>query len=136
MVLFPKTRGFWDYALFASILAVLLICLFGLEAGNRVGWADAMLALAAAILSVFVIVLARKSEKATWVVRPTRRARALTAFGALSLIFGALCMDAYFFHRRDLTAARFNRDAALGLAWLLGLVLSLGKRTGSGRQPQ
>ena len=110
MVALPSPRGFWDYALFALILAGLLMGLFWLEIGGGIGLADAGLALVTSMLGVFIVILARQSEKAKWVSRPTRRVHLLAAVGTCLFIFGALFADAYILHRREISARMFRDD--------------------------
>jgi hypothetical protein len=107
MIPLPKPRGFWDYALFALLLTGLLVALFWFEASDGVGWADAALAFAAAVLCVLAIVLAGRNEKASLIVRSTWQANQLGAIGAFLLMFGAIYAAAYILHRRDITASRF-----------------------------
>ena len=122
MIPFPKPRGFWDYALFALLMTGLLLSLFWLEASDGVGWLDAALAFAAAVLLVFAIILARRGEKATWIARPTWRAYLLLAFAAFILMFGAVYADAYIFHRSDITYSRFRHDMVLAIVLTAGLL--------------
>jgi len=113
MVRLPKPRGFWDYALFALVMTGVMVLLFRSEASDGLGWADAALALAAAVLLVLGIVLARRGEKATWIVRPTWHAYLLATLGVSVLTFGAIYADAYLLHRRDLTFNRLLHDLVL-----------------------
>ena len=110
MIPFPKPRGFWDYALFASMMTPVLWLLFWLEASDRVGWPDAVLACGAGVLFVFATILARRGEKARWIAHPTWHAHLLVSFGAFALTFGAIYADAYLLHRRDLTSNRLRHD--------------------------
>jgi hypothetical protein len=57
MIPLPKPRGFWDYALFAFVMAGALVFLFWLEASDGVGWADAAFAFAGAVLFVFATII-------------------------------------------------------------------------------
>jgi drug/metabolite transporter (DMT)-like permease len=130
MIPLPKPRSFWDYALFALLLASLLMCLFRVETSDRVGWSDASLALIAAVLCVLPIsILARRSEKPSWTVQPTWRAKLLFVLGVVLLIFGARYADAYFLHPKDLTPDRFRRDMLLGVVLLVAVFAPLRKRT-------
>ena len=88
MIPVPKPRGFWDYALFASVMTGALLSLFWLEGSDGVGWADAALAFTAAVLCVLAIVLVRRGEKATWIAQPTRYTYLLGVLGASGLVFG------------------------------------------------
>lgn len=115
MIPLPKPRGFWDYALFALIMAGILMFLFWLEASDAVGWADTAFAFATAVLCVLAIVLARRAEKATWIAQPTRSVYLLVVLGAFGMMFGAIYADAYLLHRRDITSSRFRHDAVLGV---------------------
>ena len=110
MIPLPKPRGFGDYALFAFLLFGALMFLFWLEASDRVGWADAVLAAAAAVLFVFAVILARKAERATWIARPTRYLNSLAIFGAVALMFGVMYTDAFLFHRKDISSSRIRHD--------------------------
>jgi drug/metabolite transporter (DMT)-like permease len=92
MIHLPKPRGFWDYALFALIMAGILF-LFWVEASDGIGWADAALALSAAALFVFGTILARRGEKATWVAWPTWHAHLLATAGAFALQIGMLFLN-------------------------------------------
>ena len=89
MIPLPKPRGLRDYTLFALVMSGLLMYLFWIEAGHAIRWADAALACAAAMLCVLGIILARRNEKASWLVQPTWQAKLLLAFGVFLLIFGA-----------------------------------------------
>jgi hypothetical protein len=128
MIPLPKPRGFWDYALFALMLTALLLLLFWVEASNGVGWADAALAFAAAVLCVFTIVLSRRNEKAAWIVRPSRQINLLVAFGSFLLMFGALHADAHILHRGDISATRSSHDMILAIAFPIAVLLSLRRR--------
>lgn len=130
----PEPRGLLDYAFFALVLTVALVGLFWLEASDGVGWADAGFALAAAALPVLGIILARQNEKAAWIVRPTWRVRLLFTLGAFALLFVTISGDAYILHRRDLTAGRFSRDVAVGIALGVTSAWSLRRRNAAGRQ--
>lgn len=116
MIPLPKPRGFWDYALFALVMTGLLVFLFWLEAGDRIGWADAALGCAAAVLLVFAIILARRGEKASWIAQPTWRVYLLASLGAFALMFGAMYADSYLLHRRDITFNRLWHDTGLAIA--------------------
>jgi hypothetical protein len=110
MIPLPKPRGFWDYALFAFVMTGLLMFLFWLDASDAVGWTDAALAFATAVLGVFAIILARRAERATWIARPSRYVNLLAVLGAIGLMFGAIYADAYLLHRRDMTSSRLRHD--------------------------
>lgn len=111
MVTLPSPRGFWDYALFALVLAGLLMGLFRLEIGGGIGLADAGFALVTSILCVLLVILARRSEKAMWISRPTTwRIHLLAVLGACLFIFGAIFADGYLLHRREISAGRFSQD--------------------------
>jgi hypothetical protein len=69
MIALPKPRGFWDYALFALVMTGLLM-FFWPGASDAVGWTDAALALATAVLFVSAVVLSRRAERAAWTARP------------------------------------------------------------------
>ena len=134
MIPFPKPRGFWDYALFASIMTPALWLLFWLEASDRVGWPDAVLACGTAVLFVFATILARRGEKATWTAHPTWQAYLLVSGGAFALIFGAMYADAYLLHRRDITPKRISDDVILALVLTAGLLWSFRRRFRANRQ--
>jgi hypothetical protein len=110
MIPLPKPRGFWDYALFAFVMTGLLMFLFWLDASDAVGWTDAALAFATAVLGVFAIILARRAERATWIARPSRYVNLLAVLGAIGLMFGAIYADACLLHRRDMTSSRLRHD--------------------------
>jgi hypothetical protein len=105
---FPKPRGFWDYALFALFMTGLLLVLFWIDATDGVGWADALLAVAAAVLFVLEVILVRRGEKAKWIAQPTWRVHLLAALESLVLVFGAVYADAYLLHRKDITPDRLR----------------------------
>jgi hypothetical protein len=116
MIPLPKPRGFWDYALFALVMTGVLAFLFWLDAGDRIGWADAALGCAAAALLVFAIILARRGEKARWIAQPTWHVYVLAPLGVVALTLGAMYADSYFLHRRDITSNRLWHDMALAIA--------------------
>jgi hypothetical protein len=91
----------------------LLMFLFWVEASDAVGWTDAALAFAAAVLCVFAIFLARRAERATWIARPTWCVNLSAVLGAISLILGAIYADTYLLHRRDMTSSRLRHDIVL-----------------------
>ena len=121
MIPLPKPRGFWDYALFALVMTGMLLSLFWLDASDGIGWADAALALTSAVLFVFVIVLARRGEKAAWIAQPTWQAYLFACIGAFALLFGAEYADAYLVHRTDITAAKLRHDLVFGVLLSVGL---------------
>jgi hypothetical protein len=137
MIPLPKPRGFWDYTLFALVMTGLLLFLFWLEAGDRIGWTDAALACAAAVLLVFAIILARRGEKARWIAQPNWHVYVLAPLGAVALALGAIYADSYLLHRSDITSKRLWHD--MGLAIVMTAVLARGlwssrKQYPSGRQ--
>jgi hypothetical protein len=134
MIPLPKPRGFWDYALFALIMTGLLMFLFWSEASDAVGWTDAALAFAAAVLLVFAIILARRAERATWIAQPARYANLLAVLGACGLMFGATYADAYLLHRRDITSSRLRHDMALFVGLTAFLLWSIRRRPPARRQ--
>jgi drug/metabolite transporter (DMT)-like permease len=134
MTPFPKPRGFWDYALFALAMTGALVFLFWLEARDGIGWADAALACAAAVLLVFAIIFARRGEKARWIAQPTWYAYVLAALGAFALMFGAIYADGYLLHRRDITSNRLGHDMVLAIVVTAGTVWSFLRRHRSKRQ--
>lgn len=113
----PKPRGFWDYALFAFVLTGALTFLFWLDASDGVGWADVAPAATAAVLSVLVIVLARRAEKATWITQPPWYAYLLIAFAVVGLMFGAMYAGSFLFHRGDITSSRLRHDIVLDVGF-------------------
>jgi hypothetical protein len=115
MIPLPKPRGFWDYALFATLMTGALVFLFRLEASDRLRWADAALACVAAVLFVFGTILARRGEKAGWLAHPTWHTYLLVCLGASALVFAAIYADAYLLHRRDLTFSRYRDDIVLAV---------------------
>lgn len=128
MIPLPKPRGFWDYTLFALLMAGALLLLFWMEASGGVGWADAALALGSAVLLVLCIILARRREKARWIKQPTLRVYLVAAVGSFALIFGAIYADAFLFHRREITAHRVRRDIAVIIPVIVGAAWSLRRR--------
>ena len=110
MISFPKPRGFWDYALFALLMTGMLLVLFWANATDGLGWADALLAVAAAVLFVLGVILARRGEKAKWIAQPTWRVHLLATVEGLVLLFGAVYTDAYLLHNRDFTSERLRHD--------------------------
>lgn len=135
MIPHPKPRGFWDYALFALLMSGILMCLFWSEIGHGIGWADAALALAAAVLCALAIILARRNERATWIGRPSSwKANLLVALGSFLFVIGALYADRYILHRMDVTASQIHRDVALGIA--LSIAASLSFRNRHTARPQ
>jgi hypothetical protein len=134
MIPFPKPRGFWDYALFALAVTGVLLLLFWLEASDGIGWPDAALAFAGAVLLVFGITLARRGEKATWIVRPTWRVYLLANLGVFVLIFGAIYADTYFLHRRDITFSQLRSDIVLALVLTAGTLWSSRRRRRATRE--
>ena len=125
MIPLPKPRGFWDYALFALIMTVILLVLFRLEASDGGSWADVALAGVVAVLFVFATILARRGEKARWIAHQTWRADLLVSLGVIVLMFGAIYADAYLLHPNDLTSIRLRHDIVLAVtlpaAWLWSL---------------
>lgn len=134
MIPLPKPRGFLDYALFALGMTGALVFLFWLEASDGVGWADLALAFAAAALFVFATVLARRREKAQWVVRPSWNAYLLAALGGFALVFGAIYADAYLLHRRDVNSNRLSHDVVLAVVLIAGTLWSSRRRHHATRQ--
>jgi thiol:disulfide interchange protein len=134
MIPLPKPRGFWDYALFALLMTGVLVFLFWLEASDGVGWADAALALVAAVLLVLEIILARRGEKATWIARPTWHVYLVGTLAALVLMFGATYVDAYFLHHTDITSKRLRNDAGLAIMLTAVALWSARKRRSASRQ--
>ena len=124
MIPVPKPRGFWDYALFASVMTGALLSLFWLEGSDGVGWADAALAFTAAVLCVLAIVLVRRGEKATWIAQPTRYTYLL---GVLELLVWCLAMyaDAHLLHRRDITSSRLGHDMVFSVGLTAVMLWSL-----------
>jgi hypothetical protein len=134
MTPFPKPRGFWDYMLFALAMTGLLVFLFWLEASDRIGWADAALASAVAVLFVPAIILARRRERARWIAQPTWYVYPLAILSAFVLVFGAIYADTYFLHRRDITSNRIRRDTVIAIVVTAGTFLSSLRRHRSKRQ--
>jgi hypothetical protein len=134
MIPLPRPRGFWDYALLALVMTGLLVGLFLSEASDGVGWFDAALAFTAAVLFVFVTVLTRRAEKATWIARPTWLAYLLVALGAFVLTFGAMYADAYILHPRDITSRRLRHDMAFAIVLTPGILWSLRRQLQTRRQ--
>lgn len=130
----PQPRGFWDYALFAFVMTGMLVLLFWLEAGDRIDWADVTVAVAAAVLLVFAIILARRGEKAKWIAQPTRSIYLLSALATLMLMFAAIYADAYLFHRKDIVFDRVRRDVIIFIVVTAGTLCSSWVRFSGKRQ--
>jgi hypothetical protein len=128
MIPLPKPRGFWDYALFSLFMTGLLMLLFWVETGDAVGWTDAALAFATAVLGVFAIILVRRAEKATWITRPSRYVNILAILGATAVMFGAIYADTYFVHRREITSRRLRYDTVFAGVFTTVMVWSLRRR--------
>lgn len=105
-----------------------LVFLFWFEASDPVGWTDAVLAFAAAVLFVFAIIVARRGEKAKWIAQPTRFAHLVAVLGAFLLMFGATYADAYLLHRRDVTSSRLRHDIVLAVVLAAAMLWSLRRR--------
>jgi hypothetical protein len=134
MVSLSKPRGFWDYALFALVMTGALLFLFWLEASDGVGWTDATLASAAAVLFVLANVLSRRSENAKWIAQATWYAHLLAVLGGVGLLFGAIYADAYLLHRTDITSSRLWGDIALAVVMTAVMLWSLRRRPPASRQ--
>jgi|SRR6185437_4560769 len=134
MIPLPKPRGFWDYSLFALLIAGLLLLLFWMDASDGVGWSDAGLALAAAASCVFAIILARRRGRAAWIVRPTWYAYLLSVLGVSTLMVGAPFADAYLLHRSDITSSQILHDIVVSLLSTAGLLWFLRKQSLARRQ--
>jgi hypothetical protein len=134
MIPLPKPRGFWDYALFALGISVLLVFLFWVEASNGLGWADVVVALAAAVLFVVAAMLGRRGEKAKWIAQPTWRVHLLATSGAFVLLFGVMYADAYLFHRWDITSNRLRHDMVLAVVLTAAAVWTSRRGPYAGRQ--
>ena len=107
MIPLPKPRGFWDYGLFALIFAGLLVLVFWAEGRSRgIGLADVALALAAAGLCVFAIILLRRNENAAWIAQPTWRARLLLLLGVWFFVVAVISVDAYLLHHTAVTGGQ------------------------------
>ena len=128
MILFPKPRGFWDYALFALLMTGVLLLLFWSDASSGLGWADAELATAAAAIGVFAIILGRRGEKAKWIASQTWPALAIVVVGVFVWMFGAIYADAYLLHRSDITSKRIQHDAVLAIVLTGATLWSLRRR--------
>ncbi len=128
MIPLPKPRSFWDYALFALMMTGALMLSFWFEASDRVGWADAALALAAAVLFVSATILARRGEKAKWIAEPTWYAHLVIVLGVYFLAFGAIYADAYLLHRRDISFRRLRDDIVLAVGLAAVMFWSLRRR--------
>jgi len=130
MIPLPKPRGFWDYGLFALMFGGLLVLIFSLEAGSGIGWADAALALTAAVLCVFAIILLRRNEKAAWIARSTWRARLLLFLGICLFVLGVMSADAYLLHRKAVT----GREIVPVLIAAAAVLVPLRRRKSTERQ--
>lgn len=133
MLRFPKPRGFWDYALSATVVTGLLVFLFWLESSNGVGWLDGVVAVAAGVLFVLGVILARQNENATWMARPTWRTYALGIFACAALMLGAEYADAYLLHRGNFTSGRLLDDAVTIVIVSAALIWSWQKRVTASR---
>ena len=134
MIPLPKPRGFWDYALFALAMTGVLMFLFWLDASDGIGWADAAVALAAAALLVFAIILARRGEKATWMARPRWYAFSLAALGTFVLIFGTTYADSYLLHRTSVSSKQLRDDTGLAIVFTAVTLWSSRKRRSASHQ--
>jgi drug/metabolite transporter (DMT)-like permease len=108
-----KPRGFVDYGLFALLLSGMLVLLFWIQIGKEFGWVDCALALAAAIAFVFLIVLARRNEKAAWTAAPNWVSSLLIVMGTCFYFASVLMADSFFLHRGRLTAGRMELDVVV-----------------------
>jgi hypothetical protein len=135
MIPFPKPRSFWDYALFALMLAGLLVCFFWVQAGYRIGWGDAAFGLLAAVLCTLAIgILARSSEKTKRIMRSTWQAKLLLIMGTLLLLFGSLYANLYFIHHISITGSRLRHDVWLGIALCVAMFWSYRSGIAAGRR--
>jgi hypothetical protein len=134
MIHFPKPRGFWDYTLFALATTGVLVLLFWAEAGNQISWPDAVLATAAALLFVLAVTLARRGEKAKWIAQPNLHVYLVATLGAFILVFGAIYVDAYLFHRGDITSTRIRHDIGLAVVLIAGTLWTSRRRWGHTRR--
>src|ERR1700744_5955924 len=103
MLPLPKPRGFLDYALFGLMLTCALELMFWVNSVNGIGWRDAVLAVVVAVLTVSLIILIRRGEKARWIASPSWKANALVTLGAIVWMFGVFYADALLLHRRGIT---------------------------------
>ena len=134
MIPLPKPRGFLDYALFALIMPGLLVFLFWVDASDALGWADAVLALAAAVLFALAVIIARRQEKARWIAHPTWHVHLAATLGAFMLLFGTMYADAYLLHRRDITSKRLRHDMLLAIVVTAGTLWTSRRRSHAERQ--
>ena len=121
MICLPKPRSFWDYALFALFMTGLLLLVFWSDSTNRIGWADVVFALAAAILSALGVVLARRRERAAWIKRPIWQASFIVCIAAFALLSVAEYGDGYLLHHTTITAHQLRHDFIFGLFLSAGL---------------
>ncbi len=134
MIPLPKPRGLRDYTLFALVMSGLLMYLFWIEAGHAIRWADAALACAAAMLCVLGIILARRNEKASWLVQPNVAGKATVGIRSIFVDFWRHYADAYLLHGRDITASRFRNDIVIGIVSLIAVWWQMRRRNTAGRQ--
>jgi len=134
MIPLPKPRGFGDYTLFGLIMSGALLFLFWLDASDGVRWTDATLAFVAAVLIVSVIIVVRRGEKARWMAQPTRYAHLFAVLGAFGLTFGAMYVDAYLLHRRNITSDRLRDDMVSAVVLTSVMLWSLRRRRTAGRR--
>jgi hypothetical protein len=132
MIPLPKPRGFGDYTLFGLIMSGALLFLFWLDASDGVRWTDATLAFVAAVLIVSVIIVVCRGEKARWMAQPTRYAHLFAVLGAFGLTFGAMYVDAYLLHRRNITSDRLRDDMVSAVVLTSVMLWSLRRRRTAG----
>ena len=134
MIPLPKPRGFGDYTLFGLIMSGALLFLFWLDASDGVRWTDATLAFVAAVLIVSVIIVVCRGEKARWMAQPTRYAHLFAVLGAFGLTFGAMYVDAYLLHRRNIPSDRLRDDMVSAVVLTSVMLWSLRRRRTAGRR--
>lgn len=124
-----KPRGFWDYALFALIMSSILLFLFWMEASDGIAWPDVVLALAATVLFVFCVILARGREKATWIKHPSWGAHLFANLGAILLVIGTIYADAHLLHRGNTISNRLLHDIGIAVLATVGTIWWSRKRS-------
>jgi drug/metabolite transporter (DMT)-like permease len=134
MIPLPKPRGFWDYTLFALIVTGVLVFLFWVDASDGIGWADAVLALAAAVLFSLAVIVARRQEKARWIAHPTWPVHLAATLGAFILLIGTMYADAYLLHRRHITSERLRRDMLIAIVVTVTTLWTSRRRSHAERQ--
>jgi cytochrome c oxidase assembly factor CtaG len=107
----------------------LLLPLFWSYSAYRIGWADAALTLAIAILMTLGVVLARRREKAQWIKHPTWRTSLIAVLAASALMYAAEYADSYVLHGKTITAHQLRHDLMFNLLVFAGLTWLFRRRS-------